>query len=341
MKLFTASLGSLLVAGSVYGATTLSPIPGNWLGNWRAASTDNAYVRGDVTPISPKITGFVVDVAIRDNQKVAAGQILYRIEDNDYRARAGQAKAALAGKRAAIVNLESRLKLQEAAIEQAQAALEGAQADADRAGKDFARSTDLFKSGTATQANVDLTRSSNLGAISRLSQAKANLVAAHAQTDVLESQRPQLLADIEGAVAALRLADIDVESTIIRAPADGYVAERQARVGQLVKPGTSLIAFVETSRWVVANFKETQLAGMRAGDPATIEIDGLPDVTYKGHIESFSPASGAQFALLPPDNATGNFTRIVQRVPVRITLDENQSGLDRLLPGMSARVAIE
>jgi membrane fusion protein (multidrug efflux system) len=341
MKLFTASLGSLLVAGSVYGATTLSVAPGNWLGNWQATSTDNAYVRGDVTPISPKITGFVVDVPIKDNQKVAAGQILFRIEDNDYRARVEQAQAALAGKRAAIVNLESRLKLQEAAIEQAQAALDGAHADADRARKDFTRSVGLLKSGTATQANVDLTQSANLGAISRVSQAKANLVAAHVQTDVLESQRPQLLADIEGAAAALRLAEIDLESTTIRAPVDGHVGERQARVGQFVKPGAPLIAFVENTRWVIANFKETQLAGMQTGDPAMIEIDGVPDVTYKGHVESVSPASGAQFALLPPDNATGNFTRIVQRVPVRITLDENQAGLDRPLPGMSARVAIE
>ena len=157
---------------------------------------------------------------------------------------------------------------------------------------------------------------------------------------VLETQRPQLEADIDAAVAALKLAEIDLENTLVRSPSDGWVGERQARVGQYVRPGTLLIAVIPQDFWVVANFKETQIPAMQSGDGVAISIDGIPGIDFMGHVESLSPASGAQFALLPPDNATGNFTRIVQRIPVKITFDPNQPGLDRLRPGMSAVVSL-
>lgn len=338
MKLLSSSLIGLLLAGSVYGAGSAAFGPGGWLDEASDGYTDNAYVRGDVTPLSPKITGFISEVAIADNQQVKKGQVLFRIEDNDYRAKVDQARAALSGKRAAVGNLDSRLEAQRAAVDQARAAVDGAKADADRAEKDYSRSSSLVKTGTTTQANVDLAESARLVAISKVGQAKANLAAAEAQITVIESQRPQMLADVEAADASVRLAEIDLDSTIIKAPADGTVGERQARVGQLVKPGTSLIAFVSRGVWVVANFKETQLGAIKSGQSVKVEVDAVPGVVFEGRIDSLSPASGAQFALLPPDNATGNFTRIVQRIPVRIAVRSDQPETDRLRPGMSARV---
>ncbi|MET0531844.1 MAG: HlyD family secretion protein, partial [Microvirga sp.] len=166
------------------------------------------------------------------------------------------------------------------------------------------------------------------------------VAAARRQMDVLESQRPQLHADIDAAAAALRLAEIELENTAIRSPSDGWVGERQARVGQYVRPGTLLLAIVPEDVWVVANFKETQIPDLHIGDSVSVAIDGIPGAGFRGRLESFSPASGAQFALLPPDNATGNFTRIVQRIPVKITLDPGQAGLENLRPGMSAVVAL-
>nr|WP_287259591.1 HlyD family secretion protein [Mesorhizobium sp.] len=173
-----------------------------------------------------------------------------------------------------------------------------------------------------------------------MAEAQANLAAARQQMHVLETQRPQLDADIAAAAAALTLAEIELASAVVRSPADGWVGERQARVGQYVRAGTLLVAVVPRNFWVVANFKETQIPALRIGDSVAISIDAIPGREFRGRVESFSPASGAQFALLPPDNATGNFTRIVQRIPVKITLDAGQPDLDRLRPGMSAVVAL-
>lgn len=337
MKLLSSSIIGLLLAGSVYGAASAVFGPSGWLYSGEAY-TDNAYVRADVTPLSPKITGFISEVAVSDNQQVTKGQLLFRIEDNDYHAKVDQARAALSGKRAAIGNLDSRIEAQRAAVDQARAAVDGAKADADRAEKDYLRSSSLVKAGTTTQANVDLTESARLVAISKVGQAEANLVASEAQISVIESQRPQMLAEVEAAEASVRLAEIDLDSTVVRAPADGTVGERQARVGQLVKPGTSLIAFVSEGIWIVANFKETQLVEVMSGKRVKVEIDAVPGILFDGSVDSLSPASGAQFALLPPDNATGNFTRVVQRIPVRIALQSDQAGLERLRPGMSAKI---
>ena len=188
-------------------------------------------------------------------------------------------------------------------------------------------------------SSYDQLQSSAQTAASRVVEMQANAAAAQERITVLESQRPQLQADIRSAEAAVVLAQLDVESTTVRAPVAGRVSERAARKGQYVRPGTQLIGLVPTDMWVVANFKETQLNGMRIGDAVEIKVDAVPDAKFHGRVESLSPASGAQFALLPPDNATGNFTRIVQRVPVRIALDDTRD-LDRLLPGMSASVHV-
>jgi membrane fusion protein, multidrug efflux system len=340
MKLTSAGLSSLLVAGMVFVAASTSIAPGRWFTSLRSTSTDNAYVRGDVTPISPRISGYITEVAIRDNQAVKAGEVLFRIDDRDYRARVDQAAAGVAMQRALLANLTSRIDLQRAVIEQALAALQGAEAEATRAARNFARTQRLNKGGWASQSISDQTEADHLQARSRIAEAQANVAAARQQMHVLETQHPQLEADIAAAAAALALAEIELASTVVQSPADGWVSERQARVGQYVRAGTLLLALVPRNFWVVANFKETQIPVLRIGDGVAISIDAIPGTEFKGRVESLSPASGAQFALLPPDNATGNFTRIVQRIPVKIAFDAGQLDLDRLRPGMSAVVAL-
>lgn len=340
MKLLSAGLSSLVIAGAVFAVAATSIQPGRWLTVLRSTSTDNAYVRGDVTPISPKVNGYIIEAAVRDNQAVKAGDILFRIDDRDYRARVDEAAAGVAMQHALLANLTSRIDLQRAVIEQAIAALQGAEADANRAARDFARTQELSKGGWASQSISDQTEADHLRARAKIAESQANLAAARQQMEVLETQRPQLEAEIAAAAAALTLAEIELESTVVRSPAGGWVGERQARVGQYVRAGTLLVAVVLQESWVVANFKETQIAGLRIGDSMAISIDGIPGREFMGRVESLSPASGALFALLPPDNATGNFTRIVQRIPVKITFDPEQPDLDRLRPGMSAVVVL-
>ncbi|RWD50427.1 MAG: HlyD family secretion protein [Mesorhizobium sp.] len=340
MKLLSAGLTSLLVAGAAFVAAATSLQPGRWLTVLRSTSTDNAYVRGDVTPISSKVGGYVIEVAVRDNQAVKAGDVLFRIDDRDYRARVDQAAAGVAMHRALLANLSSRIGLQSAVVEHAIAALQGAEADANRAARDFARAYKLTKGGWASQSISDQTEADHLRARAKIAEYQANLAAARQQMQVLETQRPQLEADIAAATAALTLAEIELESTVVRSPADGWVGERQARVGQYVRAGTLLVAVVPQDFWVVANFKETQIGGLRIGATMAVSIDAIPGREFKGSVESLSPASGAQFALLPADNATGNFTRIVQRIPVKVTFDPGQANLDRLRPGMSAVVVL-
>lgn len=340
MKLYTAALGGMLVAGSVFAAASTALNPGGILPFGGTTATDNAFVRGEVTPISPKIAGYITELGVRDNQAVRAGDVLFRIDDADYRARVAQAAAALEGRRAAIDNLATRLELQRAAIEQAAAVLQGAEAEAYRAQRDHARQRQLTRDGWASQSRGDQAESESLRAAARVAEARANLTGAQRQLAVLESQRPQLEADRDAAAAALRLAEIDLESTVVRAPVDGWVGERQVRLGQYVRPGTQLIAVVAREIWIVANFKETQLPGIVPGSAAAITVDGVPGIRFTGVVDSVSPASGAQFALLPPDNATGNFTRIAQRVPVRINLRGSEAELARLRPGLSAIVSV-
>jgi membrane fusion protein (multidrug efflux system) len=303
-----------------------------------ASGTDNAYVRADVTPVSTKVAGLVAEVRVADNQEVKAGDVLFRIDDRDYRARVDEAKATLAARRAAILSLDRSLALQRAAVDQAGAGVDGSSAEAARARRELARIAVLRSQGWVTRARGDEAEAASEKAVAEVAGARASLVASRRQIAVIEAQRPQLLADIDAAEAALRLAEIDLDSTIIRAPTDGRVAERQARKGQYVRPGTQLIALVARNVWIVANFKETELRGMRAGEPVSVVADALPGRTFAGAVESLSPASGAQFALLPPDNATGNFTRIVQRIPIKIALRLGQPGQAELRPGMSARV---
>ena len=339
MKLRNASIVGLLVAAVATAAAAAALHPASVVQSWDSHYTDNAYVRGDVTQLSPKVAGYVVAVRVKDNQRVAAGDVLFRIDDRDYRAKLLQARAVVAAKRAAVVNLDAQLRLQRAVIRQAEAGVGEASTEAARSARDAARGAQLASQQLIAASSFDQLQSSASAAASRVVEMQANAAAAQQRIAVLESQRPQLEADIQAAEAAVALSQLDVESTTVRAPVAGRVSERIARVGQYVKPGTQLIGLVPDELWIVANFKETQLPGMRVGDRVDIAIDAVPGATFHGRLDSLSPASGAQFALLPPDNATGNFTRIVQRVPVRIALDDARDR-DRLLPGMSASVRV-
>ncbi|UNK50147.1 HlyD family secretion protein [Lysobacter sp. S4-A87] len=341
MKLRTSTLVGLLSAVVATAAVGASVAPGGIVQGWDRHYTDNAYVRGDVTQISPKVSGHVTEVVVRDNQPVRAGDVLFRIDDRDFRARLAQAEAALSARKASEGNLDAQLNLQRAAIGQAEAALREASAEQGRAQRDATRAGQLAGEQLIAASQFDQLSSSANVASARVDEMRAALMAAHQRAAVLESQRPQLLADIDAARAAVALAALDVDSTVVRAPLDGRVSERAARTGQYVKAGTPLIGLVPPELWVVANFKETQLEGMRAGASVDIAIDAVPGVKFHGRLESLSPASGAQFALLPPDNATGNFTRIVQRVPVRIALVDEPARLAELRPGMSATARVQ
>ncbi len=340
MKFGYALTGGVLVAASTFLVAAAALVPGDWLPSLRSDSTDNAYVRGEITPISPKISGYLVKVLVQDNQAVKSGDVLFQIDDTDFKAKVLQAQAQLSADKAATDNLDSEIDLQKAVVRQTNAALQGANAEAYRAKRDFDRATNLSTSGSGSEANVDLTQAASLRADAAVAAAQANVEAARRQVHVFETKRPQLLAAISAAEAAVKLAEFDLDGTTVRSPENGWVGARQAQVGQYVKPGSLLIPFVSNDVWVVANFKETQLPRIKLGQEVEVVFDGVDAPAFKGHVESLSPASGAQFALLPPDNATGNFTRIVQRVPVRIGIDPGQPKRDQLRPGMSATIRL-
>lgn len=305
------------------------------------ASTDNAYVRGNVTAIAPKVAGYVNAVAIDDNQVVQAGDILFRIDDRDYRAKLAQAAATVAAALARLANVDAQIELQHALVRQAQAQKLSAMAELTLASKASDRRRELVRSRTISQAEVDESDAAR-------SRAEAAVAAAVAATDaqqeriaVLSTEREAAVAFVDQARAARDLAQIDLDNTVVRAPVDGVVGNRQVRVGRLVAPGAALLDLVPVDDvWIVANFKETQVGRIQPGQRVHITVDAYPDETLAGEVDSFAPGSGSAFSLLPADNATGNFVRVVQRVPVKIRLVDNSlSG--RLVPGLSARVEID
>jgi membrane fusion protein (multidrug efflux system) len=314
-----------------------------WWTAWRfQQSTDDAYVQSDITVISPKVEGYIKEVRVEENQQVAAGQVLIVVDDRDFAARTAQAEAAVATVAAVVSTYASRLRLQQAMIEQAAATVQSAEADVNRAQLDYKRYAALVTSDFASRQRFETTQADSRKAEAALGKVRAALVAEQTQLTVLQSQKQEEEARLVQAGASLQLAKNDLDNTIIRAPVAGIAGNRAGRVGQYVKPGTQLLSLVPLpSVYVTANFKETQLTHMRPGQSAEISVDAYPDQPLTGRIESFAPASGAQFSLLPPDNATGNFTKIVQRVPVRIALPA-EGPLARLLrPGLSVTVTID
>ena len=314
-----------------------------WWHVWRfQQSTDDAYVQSDITVISPKLEGYLKEVRVEDNQPVTAGQVLVVIDDRDFAAKVAQAEAAVATAEASVDTYESRLELQRSMIDQAKAEVVAAEAEKSRAERDYQRYRQLMTSDYASRQRFETAEAESEKAAAAVTQKQAAVVAALGMLRVLRAQRDEEKARREQARANLRLAKNDLDNTVIRAPSAGVVGNRAGRPGQYVKPGTQLMSLVPLPYvYVTANFKETQLTRMRPGQSAEIYVDAYPDKTLTGRIESFAPASGAQFSLLPPDNATGNFTKIVQRVPVRIALPVDEPLARLLRPGLSVTVTID
>ena len=338
-----------------------------WEGSASEQVTNDAFVRGDLTPLSTKVPGLVREVNVGDYQQVHKGDVLIQLEAEDYEAQLAQAEAAVEAAKAAIENNRRQSRLQDSRIERAaagidqanaqiaaaQAGKEAVQADVLRTQAERTRQEALLKTNSATQQKVEAAIADEerftAQAASReadLTQARtllhSNELAVEAERRskaVLESQGMQLLADLHAKQAGFAVTQVNLGYTKILAPADGTVGERQVRPGQLVSPGTQVITFVENTRWVQANFRETQLTNIRIGDTAEIRIDVYPGQVIQGRVLQIAPASGSQFALLPPDNATGNFTKVVQRVPVKIGLDDSAL-TSQLRPGLSVVVKV-
>lgn len=306
-----------------------------------ATYTDNAYVRGDVTSLAAKVAGYVVAVEVEDNQRVQAGEVLFRIDDRDYRAQLAQAEANLKAAEASLANVEAQTQLQRAQIREAEASVQSALAQRGLANKTHERSRKLIVFSAVSQSVVDQTDAARSSAQATVAAASATLEAQQQRIAVLMAQRESALATIAQAQSARDLARLDLEHTVVRAPVSGVVGNRQVRVGRFVTPGGALLDLVPVEDvWVVANFKETQVAQIQPGQRAQVTIDGYPDGALEGVVDSFAPGSGAAFSLLPADNATGNFVRVVQRVPVKIRLVHNPLP-GRIVPGLSARVEVE
>ncbi|MBB3563313.1 membrane fusion protein (multidrug efflux system) [Rhizobium sp. BK512] len=298
-------------------------------------STDDAYVKADYTTVAPKVAGYIKQVLVNDNDTVKAGQVLARIDDRDFQAALSQAKADVKAAEAAVTNLDAQISLQQSIIEQAHATLDASQASLVFAQSDAARAGRLITNGAGTQSRAEQSQSLKDQAAAAVERDQAAVVAAENKVPVLQTQREQLLAQRDRAVAAASQAELNLSYTEIVAAVDGTVGARSIRVGQYVTSGTQLMAVVPLHAvYVIANFKETQLTFVRPGQTVEIKVDSFPDVAIKGHVDSVSPASGLEFSLLPPDNATGNFTKIVQRIPVKIVIDDERlAGL--LRSGMS------
>ena len=305
-------------------------------------STDDAYVQSDVSVISPKIEGYIKKVKVADNQEVAEGAVLFVIDDRDFKAKVAQAEAAVAIEEASIASYEARLKLQQSMIDQATASVASAEADLDREQQDYKRYSALITNDFASRQRFEQAQTDARKGEAAVARSHAALGAEQNQLAVLRSQQREEQAKFQQARANLQLAQNDLDNTVIRAPVSGIAGNRAGQVGQYVKAGTQLLSLVPLPHvYVTANFKETQLTHIRPGQLAEVSVDAYPDLSLEGRIESFAPGSGAQFSLLPPDNATGNFTKIVQRVPVRIALPASGPLIGLLRPGLSVTVTID
>jgi membrane fusion protein (multidrug efflux system) len=305
-------------------------------------STDDAYVKADNTTIAPKVSGYLTEVLVGDNERVAGGQVLARIDDRDFRVVLSQAKADVAATQAAILSKQAQLDAQQAIIDAARATLDVDKAQLTFAEQENKRYSDLATSGYGSVQNAQQAQSRISTAQATLRRDTANLASALKQVDLLKADISEATAQAARAEAAQAQAELNLSYTTITAPIDGVVGNRTLRTGQFVQAGTQLMSVVPaTGAYVVANFKETQLTDVRKGQAVDIKVDMFPGQVVHGHVDSIAPASGQEFALLPPDNATGNFTKVVQRIPVKIVLDAaNRQNID-LRPGMSVIPTIE
>lgn len=307
-----------------------------WTVGQYLVSTDDAYVKADSTTIAPKVTGYLEKVLVGDNERVKAGQVLARIDARDFKVALDQAKADVAAAKAALSSKQAQLDVQQAVINAARATLDVDRATLTFAGQENKRYADLAASGSGSLQNAQQAQAKIAGAQATLERDTASVAQAEKQVDFLKAELVQANAAVARAEAAQDQADLNLGYTTITAPLDGVVGNRTLRVGQYVTAGTQLMSVVPVdSAYIVANFKETQLTNVQRGQAVDIEVDMFPGKVVHGHVDSLAPASGQEFALLPPDNATGNFTKVVQRIPVRIALDSDSGAHIALRPGMS------
>lgn len=391
----TVSVLMLLIAGSLF--FLINHNWNAWAGSARIQKTDDAFLRSDITPLSTRISGTVMKVAVEDYQTVKAGDVLVLIKDDDFRAQVEQAQAVVLAAQVALENNRKQKELQGTRIEQArsnidvaradigqtesniaaakadlentQANIDATRADVERTYLERKRQEALLAQGSATrqrleqvvadeeryramlvsrqaernkvQAFVAIRESDAIKARAALTIKEQELEAQRKQRSLLDTQQNQLQADLSAKEAALKVASTNLEYTRIVAPADGIVGERRVREGQLVSPGMQVLSLVQGTIWIQANYKETQLTNVRKGDAAEATVDAFPGLVLRGRVEEIAPASGSQFALLPPDNASGNFTKITQRVPVKIVLDPDPALFTRLRPGLSVIARIK
>jgi len=331
-----AAMAVVIGAGLlIYGSYAL------WHGVTPFEKTDNAYVKGDLTYVATKVPGFVSEVLTENNQRVEPGQVLARIDPRDFEAAEREVRASVERERAALVQVDAQERLQHSQIRVADAAIENATAQRLRAQAELKRAKALLEERAVSRSVFDSRVAEGVRADAALDQARAQARYARSQLDVLAAQRQSIAAALLGAEAKLLRAQNDLEATTIRAPREGLIAGRNVRVGEYVTASTRLMAVAPTQDlWVEANLRETQLSRIRPGDRVRVDVDAVRDHAYCGTVESVSGASGAEFVLFPPDNATGNFTKIVRRFTVRILLDPSQSGLERLAGGMSVQPMI-
>ena len=320
-----------------------------------AATTDNAYVKTDVTVVAPRVRGHVTEVLVADNQPVKAGQVLVRLDPDEYAARVAAAEgdlavadAAVSAAEAALARLSTDEAVAAAQVREAETGIRAADAEVRRARADWGRYEALLKTGYAPRRDADRVETTAVAAAAAADRTRAELAVNRSQLAATASRRGELIAAVAQAraqrakaAAALDLARQDQDHAVIRAPVDGVVGDRQANVGDYVQPGSRLLVVNPLDRlYVTANFKETQTARMLGGQAAKVKVDALPGVTLKAHVESFAPGTGSQFALLPFEPGVGNFTKIVQRVPVRLRFDPGQPEVGKLRPGLSAKVTV-
>ena len=303
--------------------------------------TENAYVRGQVTIISPQLAGYIKQVPERDYLRVKKGDVLFALDDRIYVQKLKQAEAMLETQKASLANSEQDRLAAEARTRSGEAVLNSAKVALNVAEANYNRVTPLRKSGVMTQSNEDQSLSALEQARGAVSQAEAALEVNKQDVQSIIVRKHSLEAAVTNAEAAVDLARIDLSNTKIIAPQDGVLGEIGAKPGQYVNIGAQLTNLVPDKKWIIANFKETQFYGMKAGLPVTFTVDALNHEKMTGHIEAFSPATGSEFSVLKADNATGNFIKVTQRLPVRIAIDGGQEQVERLMPGMSVIVKVD
>jgi len=304
--------------------------------------TDDAYIGGDVTVVSPKVAGYIAKLEVTDNQRVRAGDVLARLDDRDYRAALAKAEGAVAAAQAALANLDATRELQQAVIGQARAGVAATSAETSRARDDQTRYHNLSAKAAVSLQSSQRADADYKQALAGDQKSQAQLTAARRELDVIGTRKLQAQAALQQSIAERDIARLNLEYTVLRAPIDGVIGNRRARAGAYATVGGQLLSVVPSrGMWVDANFKEGQLSRFAPGQRVAVAADVLPGHVFHGTVASLAPATGAQFSVLPPENATGNFTKIVQRVPVRIQLDERDAAVAMLRPGLSVKAEVD